>query len=105
MRLALALGWSIEQVRRRISARELVMWEIADCVSPFGDVRGDLRVGQLCNILLALHGNDPFKLDKYLVKGKPPSKVRSDRKGSVGLRVAEMLGLTVHPHGDRHQKR
>lgn len=89
-----------------MTARELVMWEIADCISPIGDLRGDLQAGQIANIILACNGGDPLKLNSYEIKGKAPSKVRAAkrRKGSVGIQLADMLGLKVIPHGGGHQK-
>ena len=77
------------------------MWRIADQIHPIGDDRADLRAGQLGNLILYSSGYNTVKLNKYVLRGKPPSKARAEkqRRGSVGMQIAEDLGLKVHPHG------
>lgn len=56
------MGWSIAQIDRNISARELRDWIEYDSIQPFGHERDNWHMGVLASILI----------NQYLSKGQRP---------------------------------
>lgn len=89
-RMALALGKSIKWVHKKISAREMLRWQMINARFPIGDDRSDMRAGMVCEHLRAFNGAETIGLDKYVLgrKPDPPQEVTDEN-------VADLLGLTV----------
>lgn len=58
MRLALALGRTLDELDRSMTAEELRAWIAFDAVEPIGERRGDLRLGILTALTANVH-RDP----------------------------------------------
>lgn len=52
MLLCLSLGWSLAELRWRMSAAELHRWWAWYQIEPWGEIRGDLRMGILASALV-----------------------------------------------------
>ncbi|HCO0203993.1 TPA: DUF4035 domain-containing protein, partial [Escherichia coli] len=50
MMLALRMGRTLSELRRKMSASEIMMWAEFDRFSPLGDERADIRAAQIADI-------------------------------------------------------
>ena len=83
---------TVAEMMHRMSSEEFTRWEILyDKVDPFGDYRGDLRIGvfasALVNILLKVHAKNPtlVKPSDFIIDllREPPKQSVSEMKAAL----------------------
>ncbi|MEB7742269.1 DUF4035 domain-containing protein [Escherichia coli] len=70
MMLALRMGRTLSELRREMSASEIMMWAEFDRVSPLGDERADIRAAQLVSAIYGAQGVK-VSLNDALLQWKP----------------------------------
>ncbi len=56
MMLALRMGRTLSELRREMSASEIMMWAEFDRFSPLGDERADIRAAQIVSAVYGAQG-------------------------------------------------
>ncbi len=56
MMLALRMGRTLSELRREMSASEIMMWAEFDRISPLGDERADIRAAQIVSAVYGAQG-------------------------------------------------
>ncbi|EFA4879810.1 DUF4035 domain-containing protein [Escherichia coli] len=56
MMLALRMGRTLSELRREMSASEIMMWAEFDRFSPLGDERADIRTAQIVSAVYGAQG-------------------------------------------------
>ncbi len=56
MMLALRMGRTLSELRREMSASEIMMWAEFDRLSPLGDERADIRAAQIVSAVYGAQG-------------------------------------------------
>lgn len=56
MTLALRMGRTLSELRREMSASEIMMWAEFDRISPLGDERADIRAAQIVSAVYGAQG-------------------------------------------------
>jgi hypothetical protein len=94
---------SIAATRAKISARELILWQIVDAISPFEDVRGDLRAMAIANAIRVALGQRAWPESRFMIVGNPPSQRRKTKgtppKPNLAGGLAGLLGVKTVPRG------
>jgi hypothetical protein len=84
--LALALGMTVSELLARMSAAELIEWQMFDAVEPIGEPRADLRAGILASLLWNANFKGiktPFEFMPYaagpVMPRKTPEQIAHDK--------------------------
>ena len=78
MRLALALGWSVSDIRRYMTAGEVQMWKAYAQIEPFGEERADLRAAIVAHTVASCMSGSRSKIADFM-----PDFDRKDKRQSV----------------------
>ncbi|EKR5599918.1 DUF4035 domain-containing protein [Escherichia coli] len=70
MTLALRLGRTLSELRREMSASEIMMWSEFDRFSPLGDERADIRAAQIVSAVYGAQGVNVLLNDALLQWGQ-----------------------------------
>ena len=76
MRLAMSLGWSLQDVRQHMTCAEIQWWRAYSQVEPFGEERADMRAANVVSVIAACLG----------IKVSPEQLITGPDIGPVGTR-------------------
>jgi len=66
MRLAGHLGWSLQDIRRYMTCREVQEWRAYNEIEPFGEERADLRAAIIARTVAAYLTGHNFKIADFM---------------------------------------
>lgn len=65
-RLALQLGYTVEELLDRCSSRELSEWMAYDSIEPFGQLRDDARIALLASTVVNMVSKKKVKVQDFM---------------------------------------
>jgi len=82
-KLALRLGYTVNELQRKITSKELSEWMAFDCISPIGDERYDLNAATICTVLFNLNRGEslpkrPIDFMPYVTKETRSKSLSND---------------------------
>lgn len=85
------MGWTVAELGRRMSSRELSEWQLYEELEPFGERRADYRTASICHTLALANGAKNVKLEDFLL-----TRPEGESQGPIDLRgFAHALGAKV----------
>lgn len=88
------MGWSVAELGRRMSSREVSEWEAYEAIEPFGERRADYRAASICQVIALANGAKDVKLEDFLLTRA--DEQQGNREPDL-LAFARMMGAKVVP--------
>ncbi len=84
MRLAMALGWSVQDIRNHMSCAEVQEWRAYNEIEPFGEERADLRAAIIAQTVADYLSGKSHKVEQFMPSfEEEPSDPGDPRQQSV----------------------
>jgi len=100
-KLALALGMSVAQAQREISAREFAGWIAYDQLDPYGLDRVELIGAQICATLANLHSKRRYKPADFMPQwDRPPRRSVEEQHANFMLFMKQHNARMTKPNGN-----
>ena len=103
--MALALGRTVQELLETLDYDELLEWHEYYCLEPFGEIRADLRMANLCALTANINRDSkkrpqPYGLEQFMLfKEEQPKK---EEKEFVSAETVAFFYAVAKPSEELH---